>query len=411
MTKQIFHVDMDAFFASVEQQTFPFLRGKPVGVCGDPESRTVISAASYEARACGVKTAMTLPEARRLCPEIILVGGDPAKYIDTSIRILAIYTQFTDLVEVFSIDEAFLDVTQSLHLFGGAEAIAREIKKQLRKRFGLTCSIGIAPNKLLAKLIGEMHKPDGLTTIQPEEVPALLEKIPVEEMCGIGPKTTAKLNRLGIKTCADLGRYPEKELVRLFGVNGAHLHRMGKGIDESPVMPYLHEPETKSMGHSLTLDKDTRDMAVVRHRLLQLSEQVGRRLRQDRYAGRTVSLVLRYADFTTKVRQRSLKTHINDGHRIYQIGLRLFNELYQPPRFVRLLGISVSNLVRDLKQVTAFENQRTNSLFQVMDDINNRFGEFSIARASLTQPGPGPRAISPSWRPAKSSRYPVKTSL
>jgi DNA polymerase-4 len=397
--RTVMHVDMDAFFASVEQQTFPFLRGRPVGVCGNPEGRTVIAAASYEAKRRGVKTAMTIPEARRFCPEIILVSGHPAKYVDTSTRILALYTTFTDLVEVFSIDEAFLDVTQTAHLFHGAEEIARRIKTHLKEQFGLTCSVGIAPNKLLAKLCGDMNKPDGLTIVRQSEVAALMEDLPVQELCGIGPRTTQKLNRLGIRTCGELGRYPEKELIGIFGINGSHLKRMGQGLDESPVLSYYHEPATKSMGHSFTLEKDTRDMTEIRRHLLQLSEQVGRRLRRDNFAGRTVSLVLRYADFSTFIKQHSLKSYIDDGLRIYQVGLKLFGELYRPPRLIRLLGISVSGLVRDLKQTAAFENSRAGSLFDTLDAVNDKYGEFSVTRARLQERTPGPRVISPSWRP------------
>ena len=395
----VMHIDMDAFFASVEQQTFPFLRGKPIGVCGDPDGRTVIAAASYEAKHRGVKTAMTIPEAKKLCPEIILVSGDPAKYVDTSTRILAFYATFTDLIEVFSIDEAFLDVTQTAHLFHDPEAIAGSIKAYLKEHFGLTCSIGIAHNKLLAKLSGEMHKPNGLTTVRQCEVAALMETLPVQELCGIGPKTQEKLNRLGIKTCGELGRYTEKQLTGIFGINGSRLKRMGQGLDDGPVLPYFHEPATKSMGHSFTLDKDTRDLAEIHRHLLQLSEQVGRRLRRDSFAGRTVSLVLRYADFSTFIKQHSLKNYIDDGLRIHQVGMRLFEELYQPPRLVRLLGISVSGLVRDMKQITAFENSRAGSLFESLDAVNDKYGEFSVARARLQERTPGPRVISPSWRP------------
>jgi DNA polymerase-4 len=395
----ILHVDMDAFFASVEQQTFPFLRGKPIGVCGDPDGRTVIAAASYEAKRCGVKTAMTLPEAEKLCPEIILVSGHPAKYVDTSNRLLALYAIFADLVEVFSIDEAFLEVTQTAHLFHGPEEIARSIKVYMKEHFGLTCSIGIAPNKLLAKLAGDMNKPNGLTIVRRCEVTALMEDLPVQELCGIGPKTQEKLNRLGIRTCGELGRYPEKQLTGIFGINGSRLRRMGQGLDENPVLPYFHEPATKSMGHSFTLNKDTRDLTEIRRHLLQLSEQVGRRLRKDNFAGRTVSLVLRYADFSTFIKQHSLKNYIDDGLRIHQIGMKLFGEIYQTPRLVRLLGISVSGLVRNLKQATAFENSRTGSLFGSLDAVNDKYGEFSVTRAQLQERTPGPRVISPSWRP------------
>ncbi len=397
--RTVLHIDMDAFFASVEQQVFPFLRGKPIGVCGDPDGRTVIAAASYEAKRRGVKTAMTLAEAKKLCPEIILVPGNPARYVDTSVRILAFYTTFTDLVEVFSIDEAFLDVTNTAHLFGGAESIARSIKTWLKQQFGLTCSVGIAPNKLLAKLVGDMHKPDGLAVVSQSEVASLLEHLPVQKLCGIGEKTAARLAQLGIRTCGELGRHDEQALVAAFGINGSRLKRMGQGADESPVMPYYHEPVTKSMGHSITLEHDTKDMAIIQRHLLQLSEQVGRRLRKDNYAGRTVSLVLRYSDFSTFIKQHSLPGYLDDGHRIYQVGLKLFAKLYQPPRLIRLLGISVSNLVRELKQEAIFPDHRHGSLFDSVDTLNSRYGEFSVARAKLLERNLVPRVIAPSWRP------------
>jgi DNA polymerase-4 len=398
--RTIMHVDMDAFFASVEQQTFPFLRGKPIGVCGDPDGRTVIAAASYEAKHRGVKTAMTLPEAKKLCPEIILVPGHPAKYVDTVNRILALYATFTDRIEVFSIDEAFLDITDTLHLFGDPEDVANSIKTWLKEEFGLTCSIGVAPNKMLAKLVGDMSKPDGLTRIRQSGVAGLLKDLPVERLCGVGPKTTDRLARLGIRTCGQLGRFPERRLIAAFGINGTKLGRMGRGTDEGPVLTCHHESATKSMGHSFTLDRDTRDPATIQHHLLQLSEQVGRRLRHDRFAGRTVSLVLRYSDFSTFIKQHSLKNYIDDGHRIYQVGLKLFGELYRPPLMVRLLGISVSHLVRDLKQAVVFRNQRSGSLFSTLDDVNDKYGEFSIARAKIQERMPSPRVISPSWRPS-----------
>jgi DNA polymerase-4 len=244
-----------------------------------------------------------------------------------------------------------------------------------------------------------MNKPNGLTTVHQCEVAALMENLPVQELCGIGPKTQEKLNKLGIKTCGELGRYPEKQLTGIFGINGSHLKRMGQGLDENPVLPYIHEPATKSMGHSFTLNKDTRDLAEIRRHLLQLSEQVGRRLRRDSFAGRTISLVLRYADFSTSIKQHSLKSYIDDGLRIHHVGMKLFEELYLPPRLVRLLGISVSGLVRDLKQTAAFVNNRTGSLFETLDTVNDKYGEFSVARARLQERTPGPRVISPSWRP------------
>ncbi len=231
----IMHIDMNAFFASVEQQGNPELRGKPIAVIGSAK-RTVITTSSYEARAYGVKTGMATWEARQKCPHIIFVIGDNRKYTYTSAQMVKLMMQFTPLVEVFSIDEAFLDVTGSLKLFGSAERIAFLLKARIRHELGLTCSIGIAPNKLLAKLASEMQKPDGLTIIAPDRVTAVLERMPIKELCGIGRKVEKQLNDLNIFTCGELGRFPVERLKRRFGINGERLSLMGQGIDDAPVL-------------------------------------------------------------------------------------------------------------------------------------------------------------------------------
>jgi DNA polymerase-4 len=399
--RTILHVDMNSYFASVEQKTYPFLRGKAIAVCGDPSSRTVVAAASIEAKKFGVKSAMNLFEARQCCPHIIPVKGSPARYIDTSLRLMAIFTRVTDRVEIYSIDEAFLDVTNTAHLFGGAENLARELKALIKREVGLPCSVGIAPNKLLAKLGSDMKKPDGLVVINPENVGELLENLPVRELWGIGEKTEASLAEMGIKTCGDLARFPERVLFQRYGINGTKLKLMGQGRDDMPVMPYYHIPETKSMGHSVTLGKDTGDMQHLQRVLLKLSEMVGRRLRRDGYRGRTVNLCLRYADFTTFGKQKSIRWLTDDGYQIYRLGWMIFKEMYQPPLKVRLIGISVSGLVKDVRQMDLFELEKTLALGEAVDNINDKYGEFTIRRGSLLPRIRTSKVISPAWRPYK----------
>ena len=290
------HVDMNAFFASVEQQSKPSLRDKPVAVIG-AQQRTVITTASYEARAYGVKVGMTVPEAKKLCPDIIFVAGNNKKYTDTCTRLVRLYTDYTPLVEVYSVDEAFLDITGSLYLLGEPEDIAMRIKRRIRRGFGLTCSIGVGPNKLLAKLAGGMQKPDGFTIIHPGAVSEILEKLLVSELCGIGSRLESHLESMGVKTCGELGRFPVKELEDKFGIVGKRLHQMGLGIDESPVVPVEDTPDAKSVGHSMTLERNVSNGEDMNRYLLQLSEMVGRRLRRSHYSGRTIALTLRYSDF------------------------------------------------------------------------------------------------------------------
>jgi DNA polymerase-4 len=397
----ILHIDANAFFASVEQQNNPVLRGKPIAVIGSAK-RTVITTASYEARAFGVKTGMNTWEAKQRCPHIIFVIGDNRKYTHTSSEIIKIMMQFTPLVEVFSIDEAFLDITGSMGLFGSAENIAHLLKAQIKHHFGITYSIGIAPNKLLAKLASEMKKPDGLTAIKPGEVSRILERIPVGELCGIGKKTAYQLKVININTCGELGRCDEALLTRKFGIVGRRLKEMGQGIDDSPVIQFGEEDDVKSVGHSSTLERDIDDPMEIRRFLLQLSEMVGSRARRYGVSGKTVHLYVRYADyFSSWGKQTTLKNYINLSDEIYKAALGILNtvELEQP---VRLLGISLSNLKHQAEQLPLFEDERK-KLFavQAMDKINERFGSMAVTYGSLL-PGKenaGSHVIPPSWRP------------
>jgi len=397
-SRRIMHVDMNSFFASVEQQCNPRLRGKPIAVIGS-NKRTIITTASYEARAFGIKTGMTVPEAKKLCPDLILVTGDNKKYTDTCTQLISIYENYTPAVEVFSVDEAFLDITGSTWLFGGEERMARLIKEEIREKLGLTCSIGIAPNKLLAKLASDWQKPDGLVIIRAEEVTTLLEDLPAKELCGIGPHLEQYLAAMDIKTCGELGRKDPALLKSRFGVIGEKLHFMGLGIDDSPLIPLEEEEEIKSVGHSMTLEKDIWDRNLISLHILQLSEMVGRRLRTYGCQGRTVALTIRYADFTTFTRQHSLKDYIAHTTDIYQTALRIISSI-RLEQAVRLLGVSVSNLCKRAVQLCLFEEEKKKALAtEAMDEINGRYGEFTITWGTLLLRYHHSGVISPSWRP------------
>jgi DNA polymerase-4 len=398
--RTIMHIDMNAFFASVEQSANPALKGRPIVVVGS-QQRTVILTASYEARAFGIKTGMMLHEARRLCRDLIMVPADNRKYTHTSSRIMRMMHDYTPMVEVFSIDEAWLDITASLALFGGAANIAYRLKSRIRHAFDITCSIGIAPNKLLAKLASEMRKPDGLTTIGPEDVSRTLEQMPVKELCGIGRTTERQLLLMNIRTCGELGRCDEARLTRRFGIVGTRLKQMGLGIDDSPVIPADEADEVKSVGHSMTLKRDITSRTEILRHLLQLSEMVGRRARRYGVAGRTVHLTIRYADFSTFGRQATLPRHVNRSEDIYNGAVAILDslEISQP---VRLLGVRITGLCYQREQLPLFEDERRKAfMINAMDAVNDRFGDFTVTYGSLlgNNEEKGSHVISPAWKP------------
>ncbi len=396
----VMHIDMNAFFASVEQQANPELRGKPIAVVGG-HGRTVITTASYEARKFGVKTGMAIWEGKRQCKDLIIVVGDNKKYTYTSSRIVEFMREYTPLVEVFSIDEAWLDVTHSLGIFGSAERIAYLIKAQIKASFGITCSIGIAPNKLLAKLASDMKKPDGLTVIKPEEVSRVLEHMSVKELCGIGSKMDRHLALMGIRTCGELGRCDEARLTRKFGILGKVYKQMGQGIDNGPVTPVEEDDEVKSVGHSMTLRRDVSTREDILKYLLQLSEMVGRRARRYGVAGKTISLYVRFADyFSSFGKQDTLSSYINQSDEIFKAAVNILDtvEITQP---IRLLGVKLSNLQYHSQQLPLFPDERRKTLMvQAMDSVNDKLGDFTVTFGSLlATEEKGSHVISPAWRP------------
>jgi DNA polymerase-4 len=362
----------------------------------------VITTSSYEARAYGVKTGMAIWEAKRCCPELILVVGNNRRYTHTSAGIGRMMRDYTPLVEVFSIDEAFMDLTGSLKLFGSAENIAYKLKARIRHRFGITCSIGIAPNKLLAKLASEMKKPDGLTVIRPEAVAGILEIVPIKELCGIGRQTERRLRLLGITTCGELGRFPVELLTKQFGIIGHSLHRMGKGLDDSPVVPAEEAEPVKSVGHSMTLERDIDRRADILKYLLQLAEMVGRRARRYGVSGKTVSLYVRYADFYSSFgKQKTLPDYVSLSDDIYRAAVGILDSvtLEQP---VRLLGVKLSHLRHREEQLPLFAEQSgKTAAARAMDQVNDRYGEFSVTFGSIRADDEqkGSFVISPAWRP------------
>ena len=380
----ILHLDMNAFFASVEQQANPRLRGQPVLVCGNRQSRTVVATASYEARAFGVKTGMSLQEARALCPTAAIVEGDPAKYADLFRQVARMMERYGPVLEIFSIDEAFLDLTHTADRFGGALAVAQALHDEVRTRLGLPCSIGIGPNKLLAKLASSMKKPNGITQIDPADAAQVLATLPIEELCGIGRAFQEALNAQGITTCGQLARVSLERLMVQFGAcAGRHLFRLARGIDDAPVIAAEDTPAAKSMGHLHTLAHDTSDPAVMRAVLLELSEKVGRRLRAEGAAGRTVTVTVRAHDFTTSSRARTFTRFFDDGYDIYDAGCRILEGL-RLPQAIRMLGICVSSLSYGPRQAWWVQQViRQRRLLSACDRINDRFGEATVQRAAL----------------------------
>ncbi len=378
----ILHIDMDAFFISVEQRDNPALLGKPAAVCGSL-SRSVVTSATYEARPFGIRAGMSTQEAKRRCPQLILVAGNHSKYTETSARIFTILKKYTPLVEVASIDEAYLDVTQSLLLFQSPLHIAQSIKDQIRESEQLTCSIGVAPNKLLAKLGSGLKKPDGLVVIRREDVEALLKDLPVSKLYGIGPKLTEALNSIGISTCSQLGKFPISVLTKRFGAIGERLHEMGLGLDESPVVPFDKEEDAKSISHSVTLEEDTSDPNMLRKVLLQLSERVSRRMRREGFYGKRIAITVRYSDFFTFSKQKTLSKWMNSGNEIFKLASEIFESIPHP-KPIRLLGVGMSLLKKEGCQLDLFEKRdKKDNLLKAMDRVNERFGDWTLTWAGL----------------------------
>jgi len=378
---------MDAFFASVEQRCDPNLVGKPVMVAGGLESRTVVAAATYEARKFGVRSGTPLTIARLRCPQGIFIEGDPRKYVYTSIRLLNICKEFTPVVEHYSIDESFLDITGTALRFGGPVELARKLKQRFYDEFRLSASVGLAENKLLAKMASKLDKPNGLSTIWREEIPAKFWPLAIDKLFGVGEETAKKLKLLGVGTIGDLAKVPVDLLVKIFGVVGDWLHAAANGQDDSPVVSEAEEPPPKSVGNDYTLFRDSCDKQKLNAILLALCAKVGRRLRKGGYAGRTVTVKIRFSDFKTITRAETVSTCIDMDREIFDIAQCILRNVGNH-NAVRLLGVSVSNLIytKVPRQRSLFDYQyweKYGRMIESFDRIRDRYGERSMFWATL----------------------------
>ncbi len=378
--RTILHLDMDAFFASVEQRDRPELRGKPL-LIGHDGPRGVVATASYEARPFGCRSAMPMVTAKRLCPQAIVLPVRGERYHEVSRQMFAILEEYSPLVEPLSIDEAFLDLTGTERALGDPDAVARQLKDRIKRELGVTASVGVAPNKFLAKLASDMNKPDGLTVIREADIDRVLPPLPVTKLWGIGPATAAKLEPMRIRTIGDLRACPVESLRRHLGGETERYVQLAAGIDHRPVVP---DRQARSIGHEHTFGVDVGDPDEVRRVLLEEVQQVGARLRRHSLQTRGVSLKIRFGDFETISRSTTLKQATNITAELWQAARGLFDAWpFQP---VRLIGVTAEKLTEGTGQGELFVNEdreKHRRLDQVADHINERFGKAAIRRGGL----------------------------
>jgi DNA polymerase IV len=383
VAEPILHVDMDAFYASVEVAKDPGLRGKPV-IVGGLAGRGVVTSASYEARAFGVRSAMPTITAHRLCPDGIYLANDFDAYVDFSKRIRGVFNSYSPLVEPLSLDEAFIDVGGSVKLFGTPVDIARRIKQDVAA-LGLPCTVGVAPNKFLAKLASTQGKPNGLLVIKADAVQQFLHPLSVEALWGVGAATAETLRRLGLKSVGDVATIPRRTLERAIGDSlGAHLHLLANGIDDRPVTP---DGPAKSVGSEETFSSDLDDTDVILREILRLADRTASRLREKGMCGRTVTLKVRWSNFKTITRARTVEAEFDNAAEIYEAVRDLYLKLDpQRPR-IRLLGVAVSSLAPGppRRQLLLDDSGRSawNEAAVAVDDIRRRFGEGAVTPATL----------------------------
>ena len=377
---------MDAFYASVEQRDDPSLRGKPL-VVGGGSNRGVVAAASYEARKFGIRSAMPMRDAYRRCPDLLRVAPQMSHYSAVSKEVFTIFREFTPFVEGLSLDEAFLDVSASLALFGDEVSIARDVKNRIKSRTALTASVGVAPNKLVAKIASDLNKPDGLCVVTLENMRRTLDPLPARVIPGIGRETLAKLERVGIETIADLRRAPDRDLEPIFGKFTQRTRDRASGIDDRPVVS--SRPD-KSISAEETFDSDLAEIPAMNRHLLRLSERTASRIRAKELVAGTVQVKIRQADFSTFTRQRALRPPGNSTDQLYEAAKGLLHDwlLDFPGARIRLLGVGGSDLNKDAQpdlfapEVTAGGTQ----LDQTVDEIRDRFGNLSVGRARTLDP-------------------------
>jgi DNA polymerase-4 len=384
-SKHIIHFDMDAFYPSVEILDNPALKGKPVIVGGSKE-RGVVSSASYEARRFGVHSAQPVAKAKRLCPDGIFLPVRMSRYQEISQQVFKIFYRFTPLVEPLSIDEAFLDVTGSIRLFGQPEDIAKKIKQIVLTETGLTVSAGVAPSKFVAKIASDIDKPDGLTVVHPDGVRDFLDPLPIKKMWGVGKVTQLSLSRLNIHTFRELRQTPVKVLDKKIGKHGVRIHQLAMGIDERDVIP---DHDVKSIGHEQTFSQDIISLNEAQKELLALSNKVARRMRYKDIEGKTITLKVKYFDFVQITRSTTLPRSIDDGFEIYSVACRLLKKTEVTKKPIRLLGISLSqlNFSGIGTQLSLFDqdpsSQKRQRLNIALDSLYEKFGDKSVVPGTL----------------------------
>ena len=380
--RHILHVDMDAFYAAIEQRDNPELRGKPVLVGGESRSRGVVATASYEARPFGCGSAMPMAQAVRLCPTAIVVPVRMARYREASDQIFRIFDEFTPLVEGLSLDEAFLDVTGCEPALGSPMEMARALKQRVRDETELTASVGVAPNKFLAKLASDLEKPDGLTVITEETKQAILDPLPVGRLWGVGEATLKRFQRLGVQTVADVRRLSRDALERHFGNSADHYYRLSRGLDDRLVVPGR---EAKSISAEVTFPEDIADRDTLRRVLLHQMEDVAGRLRRHGLFARTVTLKIRYADFTTITRAASLESPSHRTEELWRVAAQTFDAWAKRElRPLRLIGVGVSHLGEEgARQLDLFDTdagEKQERLDETVDALKRRFGKNALRR-------------------------------
>ena len=381
----ILHLDLDAFFCAVEELERPDLIGQPFAVGGQPDERGVVASCSYAARRLGVRSAMPMSRALRLCPELIIVPPRHRRYAEVSRQVMALLHDLTPLVEQISIDEAFLDLSD---LPEDGETLARRLQQDIRDRLGLPSSLGVATNKLVAKIANDFGKgqaqtgapPNAITVVPAGQEADVLAPLPAQALWGVGPKTAARLAGLGIHTIGDLAARPEAELMRLFGKPGADLAQRSRGIDDRPIVT---EHETKSVSKEVTFARDIADAGELRRTLSDLAEGVGRELRREGLTGSTVKLKLRWPDFSTITRQTTLVRPTDLDAEIVATATRLFEQAWDGRTPIRLLGVGVSGLATGYRQLGLWDapHAEAQRLQETLDDLRRRFGDHAISRA------------------------------
>lgn len=386
MARIILHLDMDAFFAAIEELDHPNYRGHPVVVGADPKAgkgRGVVSTCNYEARKYGIHSAMPISQAYQRCPFAIFVRPRMDRYIQCSRELFALLNEFSPKVEPISIDEAFLDITGCTRLLGAPEQIARKIKACIRERLKLTASIGIGPNKFVAKIASDLEKPDGLVIVPADKVLEFLHPLPIGKMWGVGKKSEAKLRAMGIHTIGDLARLSQHAVIKKFGKNGLHFWLLAHGIDDREVEA---DHRVKSVSLENTFDQDVADEACIRDTILSLADNVSRILRQKGLKGKTVTLKIRLEDFSTFTRSHSYGSFFDSSQIIGQTSLDLYRDFDRGKKKVRLLGIAVSTLNNQgEEQLGLFDESKPlrEKIDQVIDLVQNKFGPDLIKKASL----------------------------